>query len=511
MTRTLVLLSLAVAFAGSSPAAEPKKLAEAVGPFLDDGSVVVVHVDLTTVKLADLKARLTKLAPMLAGGLEAPFAALATGQQALVKAGVHNAFVVTGTNQDPNRPPLVVLTRDVLATGNPIEAIGGLFPGKLAELNGAYAFGPEAQLTAIRERKAAAPAAVVADLAAAFENAGKAPARVAVVLPPALRRIVEENLPALPPPFGDVSGKLLSRGFRWGVVALDGDATAGYKVRVRVQAENAEAAGRFVKLAEAGLDALAAVKPPVPADMMQKMRRLLAAKADGDAVVLAVDDAALVEAALPLLAKAYGASAAAVDMNHLKQIGLAFHIHLDGNKNRFTTAAITDNQGQPLLSWRVRLLPYLGDDAKKLYDRFKLTEPWDSAHNKALLKEMPAFYRTGLDPKLAAEGKTTFVVPVGPDTIFPPGKPMRIVDVTDGTSNTILALEIDPAKAVPWTKPDDLVVDLKQPLANLGFDADGTVKVLMADGSVRRVAKTIAPATFAALLTRNGGEVVNPD
>ena len=32
------------------------------------------------------------------------------------------------------------------------------------------------------------------------------------------------------------------------------------------------------------------------------------------------------------------------------------------------------------LSWRVALLPYVGEG--KLYAEFKLDEPWDSAHNK---------------------------------------------------------------------------------------------------------------------------------
>ena len=47
-------------------------------------------------------------------------------------------------------------------------------------------------------------------------------------------------------------------------------------------------------------------------------------------------------------------------------------------------------QSRPLLSWRVHILPYLGQDA--LYKQFKLDEPWDSANNIRLLNQMPAVY-----------------------------------------------------------------------------------------------------------------------
>ena len=58
--------------------------------------------------------------------------------------------------------------------------------------------------------------------------------------------------------------------------------------------------------------------------------------------------------------------------------------------NTFPRAASIDENGKPLLSWRVAILPYLGH--QELYNKFNLDEPWDSAHNKALLKEMPPVY-----------------------------------------------------------------------------------------------------------------------
>src|SRR5262249_26236289 len=49
--------------------------------------------------------------------------------------------------------------------------------------------------------------------------------------------------------------------------------------------------------------------------------------------------------------------------------------------------------GKALLSWRVHILPYLGEE--KLYREFHLDEPWDSDHNKALIARMPPIYGGG--------------------------------------------------------------------------------------------------------------------
>ena len=51
---------------------------------------------------------------------------------------------------------------------------------------------------------------------------------------------------------------------------------------------------------------------------------------------------------------------------------------------------IADPVGTPLHSWRVLLLPYLGE--QKLYEQIKLDEPWDSEWNRQFHKRMPDCY-----------------------------------------------------------------------------------------------------------------------
>ncbi len=50
-------------------------------------------------------------------------------------------------------------------------------------------------------------------------------------------------------------------------------------------------------------------------------------------------------------------------------------------------------RGRPYLSWRVLLLPIIGQT--DLFNKFKFNEPWDSEHNRALIPQMPAIYRAG--------------------------------------------------------------------------------------------------------------------
>ncbi|MDG3006843.1 sigma-70 family RNA polymerase sigma factor [Paludisphaera mucosa] len=82
---------------------------------------------------------------------------------------------------------------------------------------------------------------------------------------------------------------------------------------------------------------------------------------------------------------------AQIKVQNLKAILLAMHNHHDA-RNAFPAAAVAGPDGRPLLSWRVALLPYLGEEA--LYKQFHLDEPWDGPHNRTLLRRMPEVYQT---------------------------------------------------------------------------------------------------------------------
>ena len=101
------------------------------------------------------------------------------------------------------------------------------------------------------------------------------------------------------------------------------------------------------------------------------------------------------------------------------------------------------------MSWRIELLPYL--EEKVLYDQFHRDEPWDSEHNKPLIAQMPKVFQSPQGAAVA-EGHTRYVVAVGKGTIFDGEKGTPIAEIRDGTSNTLLILEVAPEKSVVWTQ-----------------------------------------------------------
>ena len=188
-------------------------------------------------------------------------------------------------------------------------------------------------------------------------------------------------------------------------------------------------------------------------------------------------------------------------INHMKQIMLAFHNYNSAN-GHFPPKAIFGPDGKPKLSWRVALLPFLDEGA--LFQAFRLDEPWDSPHNKALVARMPEVFTTPSSP--TENGTTRIRLFEGPGTLFPGDRGMPIQQMTDGTSNTVAIVAA--ANAVPWTRPGDLPFAPNEPLPDLDDTDDKGVLVGIADGSVRYVLGADEPF-WKMLITPAGGEVVN--
>lgn len=209
----------------------------------------------------------------------------------------------------------------------------------------------------------------------------------------------------------------------------------------------------------------------------------------------------------PPAATTYAEAAAAPPITdyrwNLKQIGVAMHSYQKEHKH-FPPPAIVDDRQNPLLSWRVALLPYLGEE--KLYKEFHLNEPWNSKHNGELVFRMPDVFRrnSGLVP----HGYTTFSGPLGKGTIFSQPKGTKFTDIADGMSNTIAVIDVRYDSAVPWTSPDRWTCDDKKPVNLLGelYLGSSVRVVVMCDGSVRELKPKVDGKTLMAAFTMNGGE-----
>jgi hypothetical protein len=211
---------------------------------------------------------------------------------------------------------------------------------------------------------------------------------------------------------------------------------------------------------------------------------------------------------LPTVQTGRLAAERAQSQNNLKQIALGLH-NYHSAEGHFPARAIRDPESRPLLSWRVTILPYLeGEAGAALYKEFHLDEPWNSEHNQKLIARMPGIYA---NPTMKAPGKTNYLAVVGDGTIFGsfaprPGLQMR--EVTDGLSNTIMTVEVDPDLAVEWTKPNDFQFDPERPLTGLGKLRASGFEALFSDGRVRTIPLNVDAEVLRALMTHAGGEIV---
>jgi hypothetical protein len=167
----------------------------------------------------------------------------------------------------------------------------------------------------------------------------------------------------------------------------------------------------------------------------------------------------------------------------------------------FPPSALVNKEGKALLSWRVLILPYIGE--AKLFRKFKLTEPWDSPHNKMLLTEMPDVFTPTWGDGIEAN-TTPWQVFTGPGTIFEGSKGCRLSEITDGTSNTILVVEA--GRLVPWTKPEDLTYDAKKEIPPLGIMFPRTFRFAAADGAIYIGKRDFNQKVMRECIVRNDGE-----
>ncbi|MEX0867582.1 MAG: DUF1559 domain-containing protein [Pirellulales bacterium] len=213
---------------------------------------------------------------------------------------------------------------------------------------------------------------------------------------------------------------------------------------------------------------------------------------------------------LPAVQAARDSARQSSSIMNMKQIVLAMQNHHDGRRS-FPAAYTVDENGKPLHSWRVHLLPYV--ESSPLYSQIRLDEPWDSPHNSQFHDRAPPVYHSPSDA--GAPTDTSYMVVVGDETMFPPnGDRTKLTQITDGTSRTIALVE-NSESGVNWMEPVDLEFDKMSFRLNSGpNDPRGahraTVLVAYADGAVGRLPENLSPQDFRSLLTASGGEPFQP-
>ena len=209
----------------------------------------------------------------------------------------------------------------------------------------------------------------------------------------------------------------------------------------------------------------------------------------------------LIALLLPAVQAARTAARDVQSSNHLQQITLAVHNYHDAYR-QFPYGASVNKDDKPTMSWRVGILPFLGN--VNVYDQIDTSKSWQSPENRGFNDEIIESFNSPNDTQ--PQTNTSYVAVTGKGTAFPnDGTKVRFASITDGTANTILFIEFQES-GINWMEPRDVSIDeainiirnSKRPTVNCGF----------ADGSVKRISRDLPPDQLKAMMTINGGEPI---
>ena len=235
---------------------------------------------------------------------------------------------------------------------------------------------------------------------------------------------------------------------------------------------------------------------------------------------------------LPAVQSARTSAHVTTSRNNIKQIALASHNHADRRKS-FPPGTALNSKGEfnskfkpeERLSWMASILPEMEESA--LHKQLNLDEKWNSDSNKKVTStQLTLFQNPGIPILQGKENVTHYVGIAGfgkdaPGTpkdpkragIFGYNRKIRIRDIKDGMSNTIMFMEVN-KKLGPWGQGGSATVRAftKKPYIN-GPDGFGGVRPKscmagFADGSVRSISKDIDPEILEKLSTKSGGETI---
>lgn len=209
----------------------------------------------------------------------------------------------------------------------------------------------------------------------------------------------------------------------------------------------------------------------------------------------------------------------------LHQIWVALDSYFN-EYGEYPPAVVRDKNGVAMHSWRVLLLPHLGEKEEQLYKEYRFDEPWDGPHNRELAEAMPPAYGCPCDAEAFVSSHTSYLAvidgatgdfatePENPDVNRPPPK----AGAPAKPKSPYLVVEAAES-GISWLEPRDLVLrgagpaagappatssagtssadasSAARPLSPRSFHLDA-VNALHSDGEVRTLSEAEVAAEF---------------
>lgn len=203
-------------------------------------------------------------------------------------------------------------------------------------------------------------------------------------------------------------------------------------------------------------------------------------------------------------------------MSRLRNVSMALQVYATKHNGELPTAYIADENGKPMHSWGVLLLPYIEEQA--LYHRYDFDEPWSGPNNSKLAEHIPDIDQCPEDVQQRENRQpwTSYVAVVGEHTLWPGAEPARLDRIPDGATRTLLLVEVRNS-GIHWMEPRDLSLDVMNPRINgagrLGISSvhPGVANVMWADGHGGPLANEVRPEVLRQIIERDDGGPANAD
>ncbi|MEL7499807.1 MAG: DUF1559 domain-containing protein [Planctomycetota bacterium] len=334
-----------------------------------------------------------------------------------------------------------------------------------------------------------------AKLMEAWKTLPNQPVRFAADLEPSqdlIKEVIQMAGDEVPPPFGAFVGLLdNAKGIK---ATMDPSQKEMIKLSFAgVDADNA------TELQE-GIDSLFGMAKVMSAPMLKEMGKdvpeaaqpaktlinSLKANTNGSEVTVNIEKPEGFEKAVAAVIDFADKQSKAVQkMNNMRQFALSV-LNFESAYRKFPFNKVGKfHEG---LSWRVRVLPFLEQNA--MYEQMDLESPASDPANQKFANSMPKMY--------GEDGKNANVAWIKSDVD-------SFAGITDGSSNTIMLLQIPEGR--PWMESNDLSQEDAIKLV-AGLKDGQEVIAAFYDGSVRKMTNQISKETLRKLFDPKDGEVV---
>jgi prepilin-type processing-associated H-X9-DG protein len=145
-------------------------------------------------------------------------------------------------------------------------------------------------------------------------------------------------------------------------------------------------------------------------------------------------------------------------------------------------------------------------EQNELYDSIDLTKPWDDPVNAAAFKKGIDVYQCPSNSDI--DNRTTYLAIVTPDSCFRAANGIDPSAITDDTSQTVMVIEVELERAVPWMKPVDAD---EQAVLDVGANPSRSphingAQAVFADGSVQMLPAEMPAAQRRAMISIAGND-----